>query len=285
MTINDYLKHRKRYEVIAVTLFLLAIMATNATSLIIEDRQNSREPSWIVHWATEFTAVVVVPFLLPPLFLFLDWLSLSLANLRWRVLWHIPGFFTFSLAHIAAFSGLRYLLWTVAGQEFEVGPVLLNLVYELRKGFWAYLGIVAVIYSYRFILDRLQGEARFLTEQAADSTAHTFRNQFLVKMLDKEYLVRVDEVQWVQTASNYVLLHCGDRHYPMRQTLKKLSEQLDPQRFKRVHRTAIVNLDQVLALREKGELQLELRTGELVPVSKTYLPELRQALMQSSKLA
>jgi len=61
MTIKDYLRHRKRYEVIAVTLILLAIATTNATSLIIEDYQNAREPSWLGHWATEFTVIVVVP--------------------------------------------------------------------------------------------------------------------------------------------------------------------------------------------------------------------------------
>lgn len=281
MNINDYLKHRKRNEITIVVLLLLAIGATNATSLIIEDYQNGQDPQWIQHWATELTAIVVVPVLLPPLFYFLKWLNLGLHNLRWRVLWHIPGYLVFSLVHVALFNGLRYVLWTAVGVPFVVGPVMLGLLYELRKEFWAYLGIVGVVYCYTFILDRLQGEARFLAQAGQRPEDPCYREQFLVKMLDKEYLVKVNEINWVQSASNYVLLNCGDRHYPMRQTIKTLVEQLDPARFQRVHRTAIVNLEQVAALHEKGDLQLELHSGALIPVSKTYLPELRQALSQN----
>jgi len=75
-----------------------------------------------------------------------------------------------------------------------------------------------------------------------------------------------------------VLLHCAGRSYPMRQTMSGLLTQLDPQLFLRVHRTAIVNLDRVVALRESGELQLELNNGAIVPVSKTWLTELKQRL-------
>ena len=46
----------------------------------------------------------------------------------------------------------------------------------------------------------------------------------------------------------------------------------------RVHRTAIVNLDRVESLEEAAELRAQLTSGDLVPVSKTYLPDLRKAL-------
>jgi two-component system LytT family response regulator len=78
------------------------------------------------------------------------------------------------------------------------------------------------------------------------------------------------------------LMNCGQRSYPMRQTLSGLAEQLDPGRFMRVHRTAIVNLKQIDALQEQGELQLQLLSGANVPVSKTYLSQLKSALTNGS---
>jgi hypothetical protein len=278
MTLQKYLDHRRRYEIIVLIILLVLFGATNATSIILEDYQNGADVNWLRAFATEYTAVLTIPLLFPLLLPFLDWLNLNFENLRWRVLWHLPGILVFSLLHIALFNIVRKLLWPLAGQQYEFGPLFLGLLYELRKVFWAYLIIVTIIYSYRFILNRLQGEARFLSFSDESVTQPKFRDQFLVKMLDKEYLVRVIDIQWIQSASNYVLLHCGDRQYPMRNTLKGLSEQLDPNQFLRIHRTAIVNLKQVVSLQDKGDVKLNLATGETLAVSKTYLPQLRQAL-------
>jgi len=284
MTLQDYLKHRRRYEVIVVAIVLVLFGTTNATSIILENYQDGIEASWIAPFATEFTAVMTVPLLFPLLFPFLNWLNLSFENIRWRILWHLPGFIAFSLLHIALFNLVRKILWPLAGQQYEFGPVLLGLLYEMRKVFWAYLLIVVAFYCYRFILDRLQGEAKFLSSSEGIDSPQDYRDQFLVKMLNKEFLVPVNKIEWIQSASNYVLLNCGEKHYPMRQTLKGLSAQLDPNRFLRIHRTAIVNLHQVDNLQNEGGAKLELVSGESLPVSKTYLPELRQALMQLSKV-
>ncbi|MEQ8632692.1 MAG: LytTR family DNA-binding domain-containing protein [Gammaproteobacteria bacterium] len=215
------------------------------------------------------------------MFKLLEFLDLEPRSLRGRVLWLIPLFAAFSLAHIGLFVLFRKLLWSAVGDTYTFDPILLGLVYEMRKDFMAFLVIVAAFYSYRFIINRLQGEAQFLDLAEGQQQEH-YRSQFLVKMLDREYLVKTDDIDWIQSAGNYVLLNCGERRYPMRQTLKSLSEQLDPKRFQRVHRTAIVNLSRVSSLQDKGETEVELQNGEAVPVSKTYLPKLREVLIQSS---
>lgn len=278
MTLQQYLQRRRRYEAIVIGIVLLLIGTTNATTIILENYRNGEDPNWLGAFATEFTAVIVVPVLLPLLYRFVDWLNLNLGNLRWRVLWHVPGFVIYSLLHVGLFVFLRKLLWPLAGYQYEFGPFLLSMVYEMRKMFWAYLLIMIIIYTYRFVLDRLQGEARFLHDADDAPATASYRDQFLVKMLDREYLVRVDQIDWVQSASNYVLLHCGTRQYPMRQTLKNLLAQLDPQRFHRVHRTAVVNLDKIISIQDKGDMCVRLVSGITVPVSKTHIRTLRLAL-------
>jgi len=65
----------------------------------------------------------------------------------------------------------------------------------------------------------------------------------------------------------------------MRFTLSGLVDVLDPRVFMRVHRTAIVNLSRITSLNERDKLNVELSTGERVPVSRTHLAELKKALV------
>ena len=288
MTLQLYLEHRRRYEITLAVVVVAVIISITATSEIIENLRNGMPSGWQGAWAKELSSGISVLILLPLLALFLNWLNLSFSNLRWRIGWHLPAFLIFSLLHTGMFTAMRSLLWASAGETYDFGPVGWVLIYEIRKDLIVYVGVVTVVGGYEFILNRLQGEARFLASSgptAATSPrppptggASGPRTQFLVKMLNKEYLVRVAEIDWVESASNYVLMHCGERSYPMRFTLTGLAEQLDQAQFMRVHRTAIVNLDRVESIREADELRAELTSGDLVPISKAYLPELKRAL-------
>lgn len=281
MSLNHYLKHRRLYEATSIGIVLTLIASTNATSKILEMYREGSEIQWADAIASEFTAIMTIPILFPLLFPFLKWVNLNADNLRWRVLWHIPGFLVFSLLHITLFVTARELLWAIAGFEYEFGPIILGLIYELRKLFWVYLAIVIIAYSYRFIITRLQGEAKFIDLESSKIETPTCRERFLVKMLNKEFLVHTDDIRWIQSAGNYVLLKCGDREYPMRQTLKSITGDLDPRKFMRVHRTAIVNLDEIVSIKE-NEMTLQLASGESIPISKRYLEPLRQILLKNT---
>jgi hypothetical protein len=280
-TMNYFLNHRRRIEIAAVVLILLLFAATNASTEVIENIRDGDAADWSGAWARELSSAFALLILVPLLAITVERLELRIASLRQRLLWHIPGFLIFSLSHIGLFVLFREFFWASVGEDYSFGPLGLNLLYEMRKDLLAYLGLTTALYSYRFILTRLQGEAKFLASadgaDSSDEPEH-YRQQFLVKMLNREFLVKVDQIEWVRSASNYVLMNCGQRSYPMRQTLSRLAVQLDPNRFLRVHRTAIVNLDQVSELQEQGDLQLQLLSGATVPVSKTYLPQLKTAL-------
>lgn len=282
MSLRYFLTHRRPFEILAVLGILLLVVVVNATTIGIEYERSGIGTDWPEAWASESTSLAATGVLLPILFRLLVLLNLKLRTLRWRVLWLIPLFISFSLAHIGLFVLFRKLLWAAAGNTYTFDPIVLGLVYEMRKDFVSYMLIVATFYSYQFIINRLQGEAHFLDEE--DGQQNNYRNQFLVKMLEREYLVKVEDIDWIQSASNYVVLNCGERQYPMRQTLKSLSEQLNPNQFQRVHRTAIVNLSRVSCLQDKGETEVRLQSGETVPVSRTYLPKLRKALSQGNFL-
>lgn len=276
MSLEHYLKHRRRYEFTAAFLMLLLFGVVNATTLIIERVREQEDVRWISAFATELSATLVIILLIPLVAAFTQRLNLNWSNVRWRILWHIPGWIVFSLLHVALFVAIRKLMWASIGGSYLFGDLWLGLLYEMRKGLIVYLGIVLMLHTYWFILDRLQGQADVI-ETDTDSQPD-YPAQFVVKMLNRQFLVKADAIDWVQSASNYVILHCADRNYPMRQTMTSVSEQLDPQTFVRVHRTAFVNIKRVLALKEGSDAHIELTTGVQVPVSKTYMPDLKQAL-------
>ena len=134
-------------------------------------------------------------------------------------------------------------------------------------------------------------EAR-LTDAAASDTATVRRllqslerptssvERFLVRGVNHLYFVRTIDVEWIDSASNYVRLHVGGRVHFLRETIKGIVGRLPGDRFVRVHRSAIVNLDFVQRLepQEHGEYLITMRDGSRLTSSRSYNDELRTFL-------
>ena len=93
-------------------------------------------------------------------------------------------------------------------------------------------------------------------------------------------VVPVTEIDWIEAQDYYVEVHSGGRGYLLRRSLKQLEERLDPRRFARVHRGAIVNVAfiQVLRPASHGERDLLLRDGTLLKLTRMYRDRLRELL-------
>jgi two-component system LytT family response regulator len=89
-------------------------------------------------------------------------------------------------------------------------------------------------------------------------------------------LVPIAEIDWIEGASYYSMLHSGKEAHLVRESLQSLEQRLGPARFVRVHRSAIVQLDRVREFRD-GKL-LVLQDGSRVPVSRARRARVRAAL-------
>ena len=87
----------------------------------------------------------------------------------------------------------------------------------------------------------------------------------------------IAEVRWFEADRDYVIAHTARTDHALHLSLSRLEERLDPQRFVRVHRAHIVNLDHVRAFKPdtRGNLEAELVDGRRVPVSRARAQELR----------
>jgi DNA-binding LytR/AlgR family response regulator len=88
------------------------------------------------------------------------------------------------------------------------------------------------------------------------------------------------QVSWIETQGNYIALHGASGATLLRRTAKSLEPELDPGRFVRVHRRAIVALDAVKSVTPlaAGDATLRLKTGETLRVSRSCRARLHQAL-------
>ena len=98
-----------------------------------------------------------------------------------------------------------------------------------------------------------------------------------VRTAGRTVFVDLSAVDWLEAADNYVRLHVRQREYLVRETLAALEAQIDPDRFIRIHRSAIVQADRVAEIRatSHGDAEVQLRDGTRLSVSRTFRERLR----------
>jgi two-component system LytT family response regulator len=85
-------------------------------------------------------------------------------------------------------------------------------------------------------------------------------------------LIRVDDIDWIESAANYARVHIGSSTFLVRMTMNELEQRLDPAKFTRVHRTSIVQIDRVLGIIPAwhGDSTLKLRGGTELRLTRNY---------------
>ena len=128
----------------------------------------------------------------------------------------------------------------------------------------------------------LAGESSRTAGPAASAQDGT-RQQVLVETETGQLLLDAAEIQWIGADDSFSALHAGGKHYRVRDSLHHLERALDPAHFLRIHRSAIVRLDQVREVRvddkagDNGSVVL-LRDGTRLPVSRRKLSRLKALL-------
>ncbi len=105
-----------------------------------------------------------------------------------------------------------------------------------------------------------------------DDTANRYEKLINVKDRGQIFRVDVDSIEHIEAAGDYMCIYTGDNSLILRETMKDLERRLDPRIFQRVHRSTIVNLDQVRQVKPhtNGECFLVLESGAQVKVSRSY---------------
>lgn len=96
--------------------------------------------------------------------------------------------------------------------------------------------------------------------------------------------VTIEEIDWIEAADNYVCLHCAGETHVLRETIREMEARLDPARFVRVHRSAIVNIDRIKELQPwfRGDYRVILLDGTELTLTKNHREKLDSQLLLGS---
>jgi two-component system LytT family response regulator len=103
-------------------------------------------------------------------------------------------------------------------------------------------------------------------------TGQKHLQRLVIKSGGRVFFLRADEVDWIEAAANYVRLHVGRESHLLRETIKGLEAGLDPDKFLRINRSTIVNIDRIKELQPwfNGEYAVILKNGVRVNSSRGY---------------
>lgn len=193
-----------------------------------------------------------------------------------------------ALHALAAFLvAVSHLVWY--WQISNIGSPLRGLpntrfgVYAFFFVFWFLIDLllyVAVLTG----LDRRAADARdrpARQPQADESTEPGKRSEnFAVRKGRARHLIRARDIQWIEAQGYYAALHTESGSYLIRRSLAKLENELDPERFIRVHRSTIVNVANVAGIHkdQNGATSVSLAHGGRRRVSRTGYQNLKTRL-------
>jgi two-component system, LytTR family, response regulator len=125
-------------------------------------------------------------------------------------------------------------------------------------------------------MGRISASTNALIAQRLESLlqVHSRRwpERLVVRNGERLDLVPVETIDWIESANNYVELHCGTKQYLMAETMTNLEAKLDPDKFIRIHRGRIVNASRIKAIHPlmSSTYAVELRNGIRLTSGRQY---------------
>lgn len=104
--------------------------------------------------------------------------------------------------------------------------------------------------------------------------------RIIVKTNGRIIFLRVDEIDWMEAAGNYIKLHVGNESHLVRETMNNIEKQLNREKFVRIHRSTIVNIDRLKELQPwfNGEYKVLLTTNAQLVMSRGYRENFNKAI-------
>jgi two-component system LytT family response regulator len=107
--------------------------------------------------------------------------------------------------------------------------------------------------------------------------------RLVIKTAGRVFFLRADEIDWIEAAGNYLRLHVGSETHLLRETMNSVETRLDADKFMRIHRSTIVNIERIKELQPwfHGDYVVILRNGTQLPLSRSYRQKMHELLGNS----
>jgi two-component system LytT family response regulator len=123
-------------------------------------------------------------------------------------------------------------------------------------------------------------DERILTLLEELKAGSKYLDRLVIKTNGRVFFLNADDIDWIEAQGNYVSVHSGMKSHLLRETISNLEAQLDPKRFRRIHRSSIVQINKIKELQPwfHGEYRIILHNGAELMLSRNYRENLQEAL-------
>jgi hypothetical protein len=267
---------------------LLSLVALENAYTVVADHARSGDP--LPLWKPlvwEYSSCLLIWLLVP---LLKWWLArFPVTQHRWwrNLPAHLFATWVFSLLHTEGMVLLRQLVYRAVGDHYDFGPFWDNWLYEYRKDFVTYCLIVAMLLAFRIYglwLDeraRRQSDLASLDPRPAGvQPAGAPLGRLIVRKRNREFILDAGDIDRIEADGNYVVIHAAGESYRVRDSLEGLAGRLDAQRFARVHRAHVVNIDRIREIQpwDHGDYRILLKDGSFLNFSRRYRHRLSELM-------
>jgi two-component system LytT family response regulator len=194
----------------------------------------------------------------------------------------MPGLDGFGVIEAVGVDAMPAVVFTTAYDEFALRAFDANAVDYVLKPFDGDRLRRALDQARTQIRGRRRSEIeeRLIGLLAELHGKGQYLERIIVRSGGRILILRTDDVDWLEAASNYVRIHAGGREYLLLETMTNLESRLDPAQFVRIHRSTIVRLNRIKELEPlfQGDYVLILEDGTRLTSSRGYRDRLQELL-------
>ena len=172
------------------------------------------------------------------------------------------------------------VIFVTAYDEYAVKAFELNAVDYLLKPFDEQRLVASIERARARLTQPRQDLSQTRLQALLNTEAHAWPERLVARTGERYEFIPVDTIDWIESANNYVQLHCGTKSHLLGQTLNATQQRLDPRKFARVHRGRIVNISRIIAVHAilNGTYQLQLRNGIEITTGRQYKEAVQKLL-------
>ncbi|MFO1500500.1 MAG: LytTR family DNA-binding domain-containing protein [Verrucomicrobiota bacterium] len=128
--------------------------------------------------------------------------------------------------------------------------------------------------------DLSQKLSSLITDLKPEKTEPKYLDRLAIKMEGRVLFFKTDDIDWIEAADNYVSVHVGGEEHLHRETMASLETKLPPNRFLRISRSTIVNVERIKEMQPMfhGDYVVILKDGTRLGLSRNYRDKLNQLL-------
>ena len=130
------------------------------------------------------------------------------------------------------------------------------------------------------VRERRQADELRTRLRALLAERNPYPDRLEVKSAGRVRIFRVDEIDWIDAAGNYVKIHAGGETLTLRETMGGIEQRLDPRLFMRIHRSTIVSIRRIRELQQQqhGDYVVVLEGGQRLTLSRSYRDKMQELL-------